>query len=219
MSTLGEHALLLEPRMHEIPISIIHKSVRMIEAASIPDVTDIIPSYESIALVYGRLLKSPEVEIKVISNSLTDVVSESYSPKSHNIVVCYELGMDWEAVEAHTGLEREKIIHQHLSGSYEVAMMGFLPGFLYLSGLNDSIACPRREEPRTKIPAGSVGIGGHQTGIYSLESPGGWQIIGRTPYSFFDAGQDPPTKVRFGDQVVFERISEDHYTSLKGKDT
>lgn len=211
---LGERALLLEPQRNDIELTLIHKSARIVESAHVHGVIDIIPAYESIALIYERKLDDPEVEAKKIEKSTNNKAVQEPAPKKIEVPVCYELGLDWEEVEKHTGLSKEDIILKHVSGTYTVAMMGFLPGFLYLSGLDKAIACSRKENPRTKIPAGSVGIGGDQTGIYSLESPGGWQIIGRTENSFFDVHSNPPTSVEPGDEIVFTRISEEEFEGV-----
>jgi KipI family sensor histidine kinase inhibitor len=96
-------------------------------------------------------------------------------------------------------------------------MMGFLPGFIFLEGLDDRISVARKETPRVKVPAGSVGIGGNQTGIYSLESPGGWQIIGKTAESFFDVTKKPPTKLKPGDKTRFKPISKDEFDKIVSK--
>ncbi|WP_428236221.1 5-oxoprolinase subunit PxpB [Gracilimonas sp.] len=219
VSALGEQALLIKPKQDDVSLQLIHESCRIIGESSIPGVVDIIPAYESIAIIYDRLLNDLDSEIDILSNAFRHISAENHSPQKHVIPVCYELGLDWEEVENHTGMEKDRIIQIHLAGAYTVAMMGFLPGFLYLSGLNEEIACPRKQEPRSRIPAGAVGIGGKQTGVYSLESPGGWQIIGRTPLSFFDARKDPPTEVRAGNQVVFERITEKEFSKLKDRET
>jgi KipI family sensor histidine kinase inhibitor len=218
VSAFGEQALLLKPKEDEVSPQLIHKSSRLIGESSIPGVVDIIPAYESIAIIYDRVLNNLDNEMEILLKSFRNISAENHSLQKHVIPVCYEVGLDWEVVENHTGMERDRIIQIHLTGAYTVAMMGFLPGFLYLSGLNDEIACPRKQEPRSRIPAGSVGIGGKQTGVYSLESPGGWQIIGRTPLSFFDIRKNPPTKVREGDRVIFERISEKEFSKLKDED-
>lgn len=208
---LGERALLLEPKRDDIELSLINKTARILDAAHIPGTVDIIPAYESIALIYDRGVDRLEAEIKAIENCTKDNSVQEPAPKKIEVPVCYELGLDWEEVQRHTGLTKEDIIQKHVSGKYTVAMMGFLPGFLYLSGLEKAITCPRKESPRTNIPAGSVGIGGEQTGIYSLESPGGWQILGRTPLSFFDVQSNPPTQVEPGDTIEFIRISEEEF--------
>ncbi len=208
---LGERSLLLEPEMGEVELSHIHITTRMLEAAEIPGVIDIIPAYESIALVYDHELDDPPMESETIISCIDQDSVQLVTPKKIKVPVCYEMGMDWKEVEAHTGLSKNEIIQKHTDGEYTVAMMGFLPGFVYLSGLEKTIACPRKEDPRTNIPAGSVGIGGYQTGIYSLTSPGGWQIIGRTPHSFFDVHSTPPTNIRFGDIITFIRISKEEF--------
>ncbi|WP_409029110.1 5-oxoprolinase subunit PxpB [Gracilimonas sediminicola] len=218
VSALGEQALLLKPKQDNVSLQLIHESCRIIGESSIPGVLDIIPAYESIAIIYDRVLNDLDSEIDILSKAFLNISAVNHSPQKHVIPVCYELGLDWEEVENHTGIEKDRIIQIHLAGAYTVAMMGFLPGFLYLSGLDEEIACSRRQEPRSQIPAGAVGIGGKQTGVYSLESPGGWQIIGRTPISFFDARKDPPTVVRAGDQVVFERIPEKEFSKLKDRE-
>lgn len=215
VSALGEQALLLQPN-GDATLEVIHKSSRIIEEASVSGVADIISAYESIAIIYDRLVGNLDSEVEILSKACLNVSAESYSAEKHVIPVCYELGLDWGEVEAYTGMGKEKIIQAHLNETYTLAMMGFLPGFLYLSGLDEAICCPRKQEPRSRIPAGSVGIGGMQTGVYSLESPGGWQIIGRTPLSFFDVQKKPPTNARAGDQVVFERVTEREFSAQRG---
>jgi inhibitor of KinA len=215
VSVLGEQALLLQPTLDDIPISTIHSAAGLLEKASIYGVVDIIPAYESIALIFDRILGDMEKEVETIESVIPAFSDAETSPQKIKIPVCYDLGLDWEIVEKQTGLSQNEIIEIHQKGHYTLAMMGFIPGFLYLSGLDKTIYCPRKEEPRTHIPAGSVGIGGEQTGVYSLESPGGWQIIGRTPCSFFDARLDPPSKVQLGDKVEFGRISEQEFSEWK----
>jgi KipI family sensor histidine kinase inhibitor len=121
------------------------------------------------------------------------------------IPVCYglEYGPDLDAVAAHCGLSPDEVIARHTAAEYRVYMLGFSPGFPYLGGLDPNIAAPRRETPRIKVPAGSVGIAGMQTGIYPLESTGGWQIIGRTPMRLFDPGLEEPCLLRPGDRLRF----------------
>ena len=127
--------------------------------------------------------------------------------------VCYELGLDWERIEKVSGRSRAELITQHSAGRYRVAAIGFLPGFVFLDGLDDSLQIPRLEQPRTKVPKGTVGIGGHQTGWYAIESPGGWNSIGRTPLPLLDLGQagGSPTPVQVGDWVRFRSISVEEF--------
>jgi 5-oxoprolinase (ATP-hydrolysing) subunit B len=112
-------------------------------------------------------------------------------------------GPDLQEVADHTGLDPGTVIARHCSASYNVYFLGFLPGFAYLGGLDPSLTTPRRSDPRVAVPAGSVGIGGLQTGVYPLTAPGGWQIIGRTDCILFDPERQPPTLLQPGDQVRF----------------
>ncbi len=114
-----------------------------------------------------------------------------------------EHGPDLADVAAHTGLTPAEVVRRHSGGEYIVYLLGFLPGFAFMGGLPPELATPRRAEPRTAVPARSVGIGGEQTGIYPLVSPGGWQLIGRTPLELFDPKAQPPTLLRPGDRVRF----------------
>ena len=212
---LGERALLIKPEENNVELSLIHLGTEVLEKAGLHQVTDIIPAYNSIALIYDRLTEDPDKEVQEIQSKLKKISTSEISPQIHKVPVCYELGLDWECVEKCTGLKRKEVIKKHMNSNYSVAMMGFIPGFLYLSGLDEKISCPRKAEPRTKIPAGSVGIAGNQTGVYSLESPGGWQIIGRTPNSFFDPKMNPPSEVKPGDKIEFYSISESEFKKLR----
>lgn len=114
-----------------------------------------------------------------------------------------EYGPDLAAVAAHCGLSEQQVIHRHSAAQYTVFFLGFQPGFAYLGGLPAALATPRRAEPRLRVPAGSVGIGGEQTGIYPASSPGGWQLIGRTALQLFDPQREPPSLLLPGDSVRF----------------
>ena len=122
-----------------------------------------------------------------------------------------EYGPDLDHVADHNGLTPEEVIQIHSSADYLVYMMGFTPGFPYLGGMSENIATPRLQTPRTAIPAGSVGIAEQQTGVYPIESPGGWQLIGRTPVQLFDPQRDPPVVVEAGDFIRFAPITETTY--------
>jgi len=118
-------------------------------------------------------------------------------------------GPDLDEVARHTGLSREEVVRLHNAGEYTVYFLGFLPGFAYLGGMDGRLATPRRKEPRLAVPAGSVGIGGEQTGIYPSVSPGGWQLIGRTSLQLFDPARDPPSLLLPGDTVRFVNVGQD----------
>lgn len=132
------------------------------------------------------------------------------------IPVCYggEHGPDLDELAAHAKRSRDEAIALHGGAHYRVAMLGFAPGFPYLLGLPAALHAPRRASPRTRVPAGSVAIGGAQTGIYPRELPGGWQLIGRTPLALFDLARDPPTLLAPGDRVHFRAIDADEFAAL-----
>ncbi|MNC23497.1 Kinase A inhibitor [compost metagenome] len=136
-----------------------------------------------------------------------------------NIPVCYggEWGPDLEAVAVHNGLTPQEVVRIHSSADYLVYMLGFAPGFPYLGGLPASIATPRRKTPRTAIPSGTVGIAGDQTGVYPIETPGGWQLIGRTPMELFLPGEIPPALLQAGDIVRFYPIRSREFAEWRDK--
>jgi KipI family sensor histidine kinase inhibitor len=132
------------------------------------------------------------------------------------IPVCYDgpFSPDMETVSAHTGLSSQEIVRRHAGPAYRIYMLGFLPGFPYLGGLDPALETPRLATPRVKIPAGAVGIGGAQTGIYPLESPGGWQLIGQTPVRPYDPRRENPFLYRPGDYIVFYPVSSGEYQDI-----
>ncbi len=131
------------------------------------------------------------------------------APTLVEIPVCYggQFGADLEGVARHAGLPAAEVIRLHAQAEYVVAMVGFAPGFPYLAGMHEQLAAPRKTQPRALVPAGSVGIAGGQTGIYSIPTPGGWQLIGRTPRRLFHPQQENPSLLRAGDRVRFVPIS------------
>ncbi|HWG66113.1 MAG TPA: 5-oxoprolinase subunit PxpB [Rhodanobacteraceae bacterium] len=136
------------------------------------------------------------------------------------VPVCYggEYGPDIDAVAEHAGLSRDDVIARHTAAEYTVAMLGFAPGFPYLLGLDASLHVPRRATPRTRVAAGSVAIGGAQTGIYPRELPGGWHLIGRTPRVLFDSAREPPCLLAPGDRVRFRAIEADEFARRAERD-
>lgn len=145
--------------------------------------------------------------------------SEPAEAREQVIPVCYggEYGPDLADVAAHAGLGIESAIARHTGAEYRVAMLGFAPGFPYLLGLDSRLAMPRRDDPRQHVPAGSVAIGGEQTGIYPQELPGGWQLIGRTPLRLFDVSADAPSLLLAGDRVRFQAIDEKRFRQLESE--
>lgn len=194
--------------------------VLALEAKHIWGVREYIPTYRSLLIQYdpAEILFHELIEqIKQIESQFeTAAIPE---PKIVEIPVVYggEFGPDLEFVATHNNLSQEEVIALHTDRDYLVHMLGFTPGFCYLGGMSEQLETPRLAEPRTCIPAGSVGIAGKQTGIYPIDSPGGWQLIGRTPLRLFDPDREPVVLIKAGDYVRFTQIDEQEYERLARK--
>jgi inhibitor of KinA len=178
-------------------------------------VLDVVPAYTTLALHYdpaavGAGTPPYEALVETIESWLkTQTAATPAAGRLIEIPVCYgrAFGEDLEALARSHNLSVEEVIAIHSGATYHVHMLGFVPGFAYLGGLDSRLATPRRDTPRPHVPAGSVGIGGAQTGVYPLETPGGWQIIGRTPLQLFNPDAMPPSLLNAGDAVRFVPIS------------
>jgi len=176
-----------------------------------------VPAYCSLLLHYDPLVLSFSTVVALVQEAMAQTRSRpSPEPRVVEIPTCYggEFGPDLAGVARHNGLSEEAVVELHSSRPYPVYMLGFSPGFAYLGGLPPAIAAPRLATPRIRVPAGSVGIAGAQTGIYPLATPGGWQLIGRTPLRLFDPERDPPARLHPGDRVRFVPVSSDRFASL-----
>lgn len=204
----------------------VRSSYEQLRGAAIAGVTDVVAGFSTVALHYDPVTvaadggRSAHALIRdVVAEALRHcaAVSEVES-RVIEIPVCYDpsLAPDLDDVAAHAGLTPAQVVELHAAPQYVVHMIGFLPGFPYLGGLDERLTMPRRPSPRTRVPSGSVGIGGRQTGVYPVESPGGWQLIGRSPIRLFDVGREPPSLLRMGDRVRFQPIGLDDYTSATG---
>lgn len=195
--------------------------LQALSAASIPGILELVPSYTAVCVHYDPLLLPYEQLLESLRKMTMDVRHEQINDKPVvKIPVCYggEYGPDLAFVAEHNGLTPEEVVRRHSQGTYLVYMLGFLPGFAYMGGMDESIACPRLTSPRTKIPAGSVGIAGSQTGIYPLASPGGWQLIGRTPVKMFAMdGEQAQFALSAGDRVQFVPITEAEYKAMEAQ--
>lgn len=199
----------------------VHAAARALREAAPPGITDIAPAYASLLLRFDPFAcPNPDELRQAVSDALrADVIDASAtSGAAHaiEIPVCYGggFGPDLEAVAKHSALATGEVIALHTAAEYTVAMLGFAPGFPYLLGLDEALRVPRRADPRTRVPAGSVAIGGAQTGIYPHELPGGWNLIGRTPFVLFDQQREPPTLLAPGDRVRFRAIGADEFALL-----
>ncbi|MET3556043.1 5-oxoprolinase subunit PxpB [Burkholderia ambifaria] len=170
-----------------------------------PDVIDVVPGMNNLTIVFDALAATAESLTPALRDAWETADVEHAEGREVEIPVEYggTAGPDLPAVAAHTGLSADEVVARHAGGEYVVFFVGFQPGFAYLGGLDASLHTPRRAAPRLEVPAGSVGIGGAQTGIYPATSPGGWQLIGRTSHVLFDPTRAQPTLLLPGDRVRF----------------
>ena len=189
-----------------------------LQQLQIEGVRDVIPAFQTITVVYElALLKKKYPKESVVERIKNILINAAQSFTNNDrkkgrrveIPVCYDLSLapDLEALAVLHGVDIAEVIRLHTATIYRVYMIGFLPGFAYMGNVNPIINTPRKEKPRTKVPKGSVGIAGSQTGIYPFDSPGGWQLIGQTPLPLFDATQSTPCLLKPGDEVIFSAIS------------
>lgn len=209
---------------NEISVSI-NKQIRAftiaLEKSSIPGIVELIPTYRSLLVQYNPLeigydsllfrLKGLLAQINQIEIPPSDVLE---------IPVLYggDEGPDLAFVAQHNGLTPEEVIKIHTSTEYLIYMLGFTPGFTYLGGMDEKIATPRLETPRVKIPAGSVGIAGAQTGVYPIDSPGGWQLIGLTPVRMYDPTRSEPILPKAGEYIKFYAITRKEFDDIAAQE-
>ncbi|HEY5688712.1 MAG TPA: 5-oxoprolinase subunit PxpB [Yeosuana sp.] len=216
----GERAILIEwPAMIDKNIlkDIIHFKDQIYKK-KIKQVVELKSAYNSLLIIYDSICRNFENDVKLLKKlygSLDlrhDIVSKLW-----RIPVCYDafFGIDLEAISLEKELSIDEIIKRHSQAIYTVYFIGFLPGFLYLGGLDENLFVPRKGTPRLKVEQGSVAIGGNQTGVYPNESPGGWNIIGNSPISFFDISEDIPCFSKPGDQIIFFPITLKDHENIK----
>ncbi|MBS7525447.1 5-oxoprolinase subunit PxpB [Fusibacter paucivorans] len=200
----------------------VHHTAQAIRTVFNESIRDVIPAYHSIAVIVDPLETSVSSLCDAVEAFLLtfDEVMIQHTIRKLYIPVCYEgdYAPDMDELSQYAQMMPDEVVKRHTAPDYPVYMIGFLPGFPYLGGLDEKLHMPRKERPRKAIAAGSVGIAGGQTGIYPLQSPGGWQLIGRTPIKLFDVAALSPSCIHAGDVVRFVAISEQDYDAIeKGK--
>ena len=194
----GERGLLVEVESLEL----VHRLHAALRALDPPGVVELVPAYRTLLVVADPERAGALDELAARLPALELPPAEAVAGDPVEIPVRYD-GQDLPEVAGLTGLDAEEVVRRHTAPEYTVAFLGFSPGFPYLVGLDPALEVPRRDTPRTSIPAGSVGLAGGQTGIYPSASPGGWQLIGRTEVTLFDPGRDPPALLAPGGRLRF----------------
>ncbi|MFC0604437.1 5-oxoprolinase subunit PxpB [Winogradskyella pulchriflava] len=219
-SQYNEHSILIKwPEIiNENNLKSILKFKNGIEKKHIKEKVEIIITYSSILIIYKFTIDNINDEIFKLKSifkrqNKTDVIDSSV----WEIPVCYdtEFGVDLEGFSKQKKLSKDAIIELHSGRIYTVYFIGFLPGFLYLGGLDSRLFFDRKSTPNLNVKKGSVAIGGEQTGIYPQDSPGGWHIIGKTPISLFNSDQNPPCAIKPGDKIKFKSISKLEYLDIE----
>jgi inhibitor of KinA len=230
ITPLGDSALLIRvvENFDDAPDDALSKVLaakRGLEAAQIPGAIEIAPAYTTVAVFYNPVhaidAGAPvenvfgwiEQRIRKALSEMEEIHADRVKGSFVEIPVCYdtEFAIDLEEVAQRAGLHWKKVVDLHCGAEYRVHCLGFTPGFPFLGGLPRKLATPRRDVPRKEIVAGTVAIGGKQTGIYPIKSPGGWNVIGRTPLQLFDPQKDPPALLCAGDRVRFRSITREEF--------
>ena len=208
ITDLGDSAVLIQLG-EEIDPAVnqrVHALASLIETSSVTGIVETVPAYATLLVHYDSLVLS----FSQIKNHLREIINQvkettDHTPRLIEVPVQYggEYGIDLESVASHLRMNVEDVIRVHSEKIYTVYMMGFTPGYPYMGKLDDALIMPRLETPRTRVPAGTVAIAGSQTGIYSIESPGGWNLIGWTPLKLFDPESKSPFLFAPGDEVKF----------------
>jgi inhibitor of KinA len=229
---LGDRAAVIEvaDRISEATSARVRSVSELLQDAAVPGVREVVPGFCSITVHYDPLLlwhlepperrtgRLPFALLCARLAPLLDKLGEQRASQSRlvEIPVCYggDFGEDLGALALAHEITPGRLVELHSAPVYFVGMLGFMPGFPYLCGLDERLVTPRRSTPRARVPAGSVAIGGEHTGVYPLESPGGWHLIGRTPVAMFDIVADPPSLLLAGDRVRFVPIEPQEFERI-----
>ena len=234
IAPLGDAALVvrIRDRFEDAPektLNDVLNVLQRLEDAQIPGIIELAPAYTTVAVFFDpvRVIDAagePDCVMEWLTQKIYEALTHGKRKQIKHaaarwveIPVCYdpEFAFDLDHVADHARMSPKEIVDLHSAAEYRVNCIGFTPGFPYLTGLPGKLATPRRATPRKEIPTGSVAIGGAQTGIYPQVSPGGWNVIGRTPLRLFDTQKDPPVLLRVGDRVRFREITREEFEALK----
>jgi len=199
---------------------LVRKLYYSISKENIEGIEEMVPTYRSLIIYYNpQKIKYADLskKLKELEKSVTEITLPAAYVTELPVIYGGEHGPDLEFVAQYNKLSAKEVINIHSEKEYFIYMLGFSPGFAYLGGMSDKIATPRLEKPRMKVLGGSVGIAGKQTGIYPIESPGGWQIIGRTPVKLFDPQKEPPFLLKSGDYIKFYPINQEQFKEIEKK--
>lgn len=189
-----------------------------VENSKTPGIIELVPTYRSVMVHYdpGKISYNKLVsKLKGLLGQLDNIEIPPSDVLEVPVLYGGEMGPDIAFVAENAKLSEEEVIKIHTSEEYLIYMLGFTPGFTYLGGMSEKIKTPRLQQPRVKIPAGSVGIAGTQTGIYPIDSPGGWQLIGRTPVKMYDPDRETPILPKAGQYIKFYSITEEEYKDIE----
>lgn len=219
--SLGDDTLLiqLEQKIDPAVLDKILLLSNVLEQENINGLIEVVPAYSSLAVFYDPLTTSYSILKETIERLSTKSAGKQKLIRHlWEIPVCYDLGLDMKEFASEKKLSPEQVIHYHTTAEYLVYMRGFVPGFLYLGGLDERLHLQRKSTPATKVPPGSIAIGGQQTGIYALPGPAGWHVIGQTPVQLFDPDQKDIMPVKPGDKVQFKPITKGEFDKLSNSD-
>ena len=216
----GDHAMVVEfgSIIAENINQKVHALAGWIEEKQIEGVVELLPTFRSLMIYYDcHVVSFEQLKRKVSEFDDTKVSAGAEKKKITKVPCCYgaRFGSDLHDMEKILGIDKDEIIRIHSSVCYKIYMLGFLPGFVYLGGLDKRIEVPRLSSPRVKINPGSVGIGGNQTGVYPVASPGGWRLIGGTPLDFYDPDREKPILCNAGEYIRFVPIHIDEYYDIR----
>jgi inhibitor of KinA len=217
----GDTALVVElgDRVDRRVSALVLTLAARVKAAGLAGIVEVVPTFRSLMIHYDPLAVS-QSELTARLEPLLPGLDAADSPgRNWRLPVCYHerLAPDLAEVAGRAGLSPAEVVERHSAVTYHVYMVGFLPGYPYLGDLPPELALPRRDSPRTAVPAGSVAIATTLTAVYALESPGGWHLIGRTPAPLWDLRRDPPAMLAAGDRVLFEPVSLGDYHALANR--